>query len=171
MLTARAEAKDRLKALRIGVDDYLTKPFDEEELLVRIENLLDNYAVRKKAAAGAQTADEAPDISLPDKDWLENFEAYVQKNLASGTLTISFLAQEFAMSESTLLRQLKRLTGLAPKQYLQEVRLAQALQMLEARTDNSISRIAAKVGYANIQSFSKSFKQRFGKTPSELISD
>ncbi len=131
-------------------------------------NLLGNYAVRKEEVARLQTADKAPDISLPDKEWLENFEPYVSNNLASDILTISYLAQEFAMSESTLLRQLKRLTGLSPKQYLQEVRLAQALQMLETRTYTSISRISDKVGYANIQSFSKSFKQRFGKSLSEL---
>ena len=176
MLTARAEARDKLKALRIGVDDYLTKPFDEEELLVRIENLLTNQAVREdmkqeeKSREKAQL-EEVPGLSKEEEEWLEHFEAYVQDNLASDTLSVSFLAQEFAMSESTLLRQLKRLTGLSPKKYLQEVRLARALQMLEDHTNSSISNIATEIGYANIQSFSKSFKQRFGKSPSEMISD
>ena len=60
MLTARAEAKDKLKALRIGVDDYLTKPFDEEELLVRIENLLDNQAVRKESVLAIEPETASP---------------------------------------------------------------------------------------------------------------
>ncbi|MCB9316941.1 MAG: response regulator [Lewinellaceae bacterium] len=171
MLTARAEAKDRLKALRIGVDDYLTKPFDEEELLVRIENLLANHAVRRAAADEMRAAGEATDISQPDKDWLENFETYLQRNIANDVLTVPFLAQEFAMSESTLLRQLKRLTGLSPQKYWMEMRLNEARQMLENRQFDSITMVASKVGYPDARSFSRAFKERFGKLPSEILND
>lgn len=175
MLTARAEAQDRLKALRIGVDDYLTKPFDEEELLVRIENLLNNQASRRIAITPddtipkVQEAPASPLMSAPDREWLETFEAYVQKHFAGGTLSVSSLAYEFAMSESTLLRQLKRLTGLTPLQYIQEVRLSEARRLLENRTYNSVAQVASKVGYEDASSFTRVFKQRFGKRPSELM--
>ena len=180
MLTARAEARDRLKALRIGVDDYLTKPFDEEELLVRIENLLANSKNRQ-----TDLREDKPDTNLPvteeavvdvsfvsetDRVWLESFEAFVQKNIANEMLNIPLLASEFAMSESTLLRQLKRLTGLSPVQYLQEVRLDKARHLLENRSYDSISKVAGKVGYSDLRSFSRSFKQRFGKLPSDFLS-
>ncbi len=177
MLTARAEAQDRLKALRIGVDDYLTKPFDEEELLVRIENLLANYRNRQAAP------EQKPDLQLPsaeteevdlalsasDQKWLEQFETYLLKNLSSDILSVSLLAQQFAMSESTLLRQLKRLTGLTPVQYIQEIRLDQARHLLENRTYDSIAKVASEVGYNDTRPFSRLFKQRFGKLPSDFI--
>jgi signal transduction histidine kinase/DNA-binding response OmpR family regulator len=170
MLTARAEAQDKLKALRIGVDDYLTKPFDEEELLARIENLLKNQAARRLATTEETTdTDTPPLLSQPDREWLETFEAYVQKHFASDLLSVSSLAYQFAMSESTLLRQLKRLTGLSPQQYIQEVRLNEARHMLEIRRYSSIAQVAAKVGYDDTRTFSRSFKQRFGKLPSELM--
>ncbi|MBK9103808.1 MAG: response regulator [Saprospiraceae bacterium] len=175
MLTARAEAQDKLKALRIGVDDYLTKPFDEEELLVRIENLLNNQASRRTAITpddstpSTQEVPAAPLMSAPDREWLEAFEAYVQKHFAGGTLSVSSLAYEFAMSESTLLRQLKRLTGLTPLQNIQEVRLNEARRLLENRTYNSVAQVASKVGYEDASSFTRVFKQRFGKRPSELM--
>ncbi|GJM34409.1 MAG: hypothetical protein DHS20C18_34100 [Saprospiraceae bacterium] len=172
MLTARAETKDKLKALRIGVDDYLLKPFDEEELLVRIENLLKNKAARNKEfLTETQKEDAVPALSKPDQEWLEIFEDYVQKNLSADILNIPTLASEFAMSESTLLRQLKRLTGLSPLQYLLEVRLSEARQLLENRIHNSISKVASEVGYSDVRSFSRSFKKRFGKLPSEIISN
>ncbi len=175
MLTARAEAQDKLKALRIGVDDYLTKPFDEEELLVRIQNLLNNQASRRVAITPddsiptVQEVPAAPLMSAPDREWLEAFEAYVQKHFAGGTLSVSSLTYEFAMSESTLLRQLKRLTGLTPLQYIQEVRLSEARKLLENRTYNSVAQVASKVGYEDASSFTRVFKQRFGKRPSELM--
>ena len=171
MLTARAEAKDRLKALRIGVDDYLTKPFDEEELVVRIENLLTNHAVRQEAASEMAEETEAPDISQPDQEWLETFEAFVQKNLSNSILGVSLLTNQFAMSESTLLRQLKRLTGLTPQKYLQEIRLNESRQLLENRQFDSIEKVASAVGYTDARNFSRSFKGRFGKLPSEWLTD
>ncbi|MBK9488534.1 MAG: response regulator [Haliscomenobacter sp.] len=168
MLTARADIQDKLKALRIGVDDYLLKPFDEEELLVRIENLLKNQAARRTAVADEPESEAvAPLLSQPDQEWLEGFEGYVGQHLADDTLSISTLAYHFAMSESTLLRQLKRLTGLSPIQYLQEVRLNEARRLLENRRYNSVAQVASKVGYDDTRSFSRSFRQRFGKLPSD----
>jgi len=173
MLTARADVRDKLRALRIGVDDYLLKPFDEEELLARIENLLRNQAARQAAAAADESVahlEGVPHLSMsqPDREWLENFEGYVQKHYADDTLSVPGLAQAFAMSESTLLRQLKRLTGLSPLQYLLEMRLNEARRLLESRAHNSIAQVAAKVGYEDARSFARSFRQRFGKLPSEV---
>ncbi|MEQ1747676.1 MAG: helix-turn-helix domain-containing protein, partial [Saprospiraceae bacterium] len=151
-------------------DDYLLKPFDEEELLVRIENLLKNSAARRAAAAEeSEPSAAAPMLAQPDREWLEAFEAYVRKNLSSDLLSVVELSREFAMSESTLLRQLKRLTGLSPIQYLLEVRLAEACRLLENRICDSVAEVAARVGYDGARSFSRSFRQRFGKLPSEVL--
>ncbi len=170
MLTARADVRDKLKALRIGVDDYMTKPFEEEELLARIENLLKNQTVRKQEAPSAPETTR-PQVSEEDQQWLEGFEAYVQKHLSSDTLTVSALAGTFAMSDSTLQRQLKRLTGLSPIQYLQEMRLDEGRKLLETRRYNSIGQVAAQVGFQDARSFSRSYKQRFGKLPSEMMGE
>ncbi len=145
----------------------MTKPFDEEELLARIENLLKNQAARLEAAADESVAplEGVPHLSQPEREWLEGFEAYRRKNLSSDLLSVSALAQTFAMSESTLLHQLKRLTGLSPIQYLQEMRLDEARHLLENRSYDSITKVASKVGYEDARSFSRSFKQRFGKSP------
>ena len=172
MLTARADARDKLKALRIGVDDYLIKPFDEEELLARIDNLLKNQENRQEELADdTEPGEAAPSLSFPDREWLESFEDYVRKNISSDILSVPQLADEFAMSESTLLRQLKRLTGLTPNQYIQEIRLDKARQLLEDRRYKSISRVAAEVGYTDAKSFSRSFRKRFGKLPSEVTGE
>ncbi len=168
MLTARGDAGDRLRALRIGVDDYLTKPFEEEELLVRIANLLKNQDVRTATEAEVQESGEpTPVISADDREWLEGFEAFVRQHIANHLLTVPYLANAFAMSESTLLRQVKRLTGLTTLQYLQDIRLNEARKVLESTASPSIAQLAAEVGYRDARSFSRAFRNRFGKLPSE----
>ena len=170
MLTARADIRDKLKALRIGVDDYLLKPFDEEEVLVRISNLLENYAIRKEMAVeDAAPKKEIPAISEQDRQWLETFETYIQQNLSNEMVNIPDLARQFAMSESSLLRQLKYLTGLTPAKYLQEMRLDKARQLLEQHVYKSVNQVAKEVGYQDAKSFSRSFKKRFGKSPREFM--
>lgn len=169
MLTARADARDKLRALRIGVDDYLLKPFDEQELLARIDNLLTNQAARRQALAEEPPSNPAmPVTSATDRGWLERFEGHVRQHLADPTLNVPELAEHFAMSESTLLRQLKRLTGLSPVQYVQAVRLEEARRLLESRSGRSIAQVAARVGYDDARSFARSFRARFGKLPSDL---
>jgi YesN/AraC family two-component response regulator len=170
MLTARADIKDKLKALRIGVDDYLLKPFDEEEVLVRIGNLLENYNARKEMQVENKTPEkETPAMSQQDRQWLETFEAYIQENLSNEMINVAELARHFTMSESSLLRQLKYLTGLTPAKYLLEMRLDKARQMLEQRVYNSVHQVANEVGYQDARSFSRSFKKRFGKLPSAYL--
>ena len=169
MLTARAEMSDKLKALRIGVDDYLVKPFEEEELLVRTENLLKNYEGRKEFLTDNEAEKGQPTISEEDENWLKEYEKYVRERLTDDLLSIPTLATAFAMSESTLLRQLKRLTGLSSLKYLQELRLNEARLLLESRNYNSVAKVAVEVGYADIRTFSRNFKNRFGKLPSDYL--
>ncbi|GAB4262479.1 MAG: hypothetical protein Kow0027_29970 [Saprospiraceae bacterium] len=171
MLTARADSDSRLNALRVGVDDYLTKPFEEAELLARIKNLLKSYQARTKASASTEAATEenAEMISIVDHEWLQDFEAYILDNLSSEALSVPELAAHFAMSESTLRRRLQQLTGLSTKQYLQEVRLNKARQLFEMRTHKTVSEVAKAVGYTQLRSFSRIFKERFGKTPSSYL--
>lgn len=170
MMTARAEKEDRLQALRVGVDDYLVKPFEEDELLARIENLLNNHSSRmKERARDFPQLEKAQDVTSEDQEWLGRFEAYVRKRISEKNLSVPELAEEFAMSESSLLRQVKRLTGLSPIQYLKAVRLQEARTLLEQQKYSSVSRVADLVGYKESRSFSKAFKKHFGKLPSNYL--
>ncbi|MCB0637745.1 MAG: response regulator, partial [Lewinella sp.] len=169
MLTARAEKDDRLRALRIGVDDYLTKPFDEEELRVRIANLLAHQSVRRAVSQAGNDAGDTLEHAGVDEAWLDEFEQFVTAELASKTLTVTALAKHFSMSESTLLRQVTRLTGLSTRQYLQEVRLHTARQILENQGVQTVAQAASEVGYSDSRAFSRAYKARFGRNPGEVL--
>lgn len=122
---------------------------------------------QERAKKPAPLPEMDPLLSDEDRIWLEDFRSYLHQNFADPDLSLPRIAEHFAMSESTLLRQTKRLTGNTPVQYMQEIRLTQARTLLEQRVYNSISRVALETGYRDIRSFSRAFKRKFGRLPSE----
>ncbi len=172
MLTARADIKDKLKALRIGVDDYLLKPFEEEELLVRIENLLHNYQERvnfHKEEKSENGKISIPSISEEDMEWLGNLEQFLQAHISNSSYSITQLSFDMAISERQLRRRLKQLTGLTPVQYFLEIRLGKAREYLEEKKFKTVAQTAFAVGFQAPRAFSRSFNQKFGKSPSFYI--
>ncbi|AYQ33523.1 response regulator [Runella sp. SP2] len=179
MLTARAELQDKLKALRIGVDDYLVKPFEEEELLVRMSNLL-QYAQKRAtepltvekeevALGNSSETDVAPVVSVNDMVWLAQLESRVKLHLKETDYSVERMADDMALSRTQLFRKLKNLTGLSPQQYLQEVRLQQALYLLETRQEQSVKAVCYAVGLLQVKHFSQQFHRRFGRLPSSYL--
>lgn len=171
MLTARTDKSDKLQALRIGVDDYIVKPFDEDELMARVTNLVTQLSLRLQS-----TTDSTPEpIALPvitssnDINWLERLERYVEQELGNFDLTADLLADLLSVSRSTLFREVKRLTGLTPAQYIMESRLQQARFLLENRKVSTVKEVAQRVGLRQVKHFSLTFKNRFGKLPSEYL--
>lgn len=169
MLTARADIQDKLKALRIGVDDYLIKPFEEEELIVRIENLLRNYRERKSEILQETEKSKTPIISREDQKWLEELEKTLIKELSNSQYSMPQLADDLAISERQLRRRIKKLIGLTPAQYFKEIRLHQAREHLENKKFKTIAQTAAANGFHDVGTFSKNFFKHFGKKPSEYI--
>lgn len=167
MLTARAALEDRLDALRTGVADYLTKPFDEDELLARVHNLLER--ARERDAWRAQVPAEAPpQPPSADETWLLSMESLIRNNLTDSVLHVGFLADALNLSERQLYRRVKETSGLSPNQYVQEIRLQTARAWLEEGRFSSVKEVSFAVGFAQPDYFSRLFQQRFGKNPSEL---
>lgn len=169
ILTARAGLKDKLYALRTGVDDYMIKPFEQEELLARVENLLNNRKERQKYAPKMSLDQNLKGLSNENVQWLSRLEQFVQKNIGNFDLSAEMIASEMALSRSQLFRKLKYLTGLTPIKYVQEIRFNHARALLENKTFSNVKPIAYEVGFKQVKYFSQQFKKRFGKTPSSYL--
>ena len=180
MLTARAGVQDQLHALRIGVDDYLLKPFEEEELLARVAALLECYRERERwrvetAADPAGAADpeetekasEAPGAA--ELAWLEELETLMRREVQNDQVSVVWLAEHLFLSERQLQRRINRLTGLAPNAYIREVRLQEARRMMEQRQVQTPKEAAWAVGLRDEKHFSQIFRERFGKSPADWL--
>ena len=109
-------------------------------------------------------------VSIEEEiEWLQDFEALCLKHMDNVNLSIKTVAEDLAMSYSTLWRELKRTIGMTPNQYLQEIRFREARKYLEERRYSSIKRVAYAVGFKDVRNFSRNFKKRFGKYPSEFL--
>ena len=182
-LTARSEMTDKLHALRIGVDDYLVKPFLEDELKIRIENLLKNSESRQvfleeiqeeiELTNGQKAPNDTkimkPAMTMEDAEWLKSLEEIVNEEINNVNFNVSQLCFAMAVSSSQLYQKLKKLTGLTPKQYIDQIRYAKARKLLETQVYGSIKRVAYEVGFKDEKNFSRNFKKRFGAYPSAYL--
>jgi len=168
MLTAKAGKSNRLEGLTQGADAYLTKPFNDEELLLMMKNLVSS---RKKLwehfkALDMLLVDDIEVTSIDDK-FLQDVFKTIKDNLDNERLSVEDIARAVGFSRSQLHRKLKALSDKSANQLITEVRLNEAHRMLKQKT-GSVSEIAYSVGYSNLSYFTKSFKEKFGSLPSKV---
>ncbi len=170
----------RDKALYNGVDDYLAIPFSVNELRLRILNILRRTKWYSKEVTTSYPF--VPEMSVPfsqkflqtipdnKKPWMSQLLRLIEDNLQNEQLNIPLLAKNMAVSKRQLFRIIKESTGLSPNQLIQEIRLNNALQLLENQFDMSVSEVAYAVGMSNPGYFATAFKKRFQKNPSSYRS-
>lgn len=171
MLTARSEMQDKLKALRIGVDDYLLKPFVEDELLLRISNLLENYQGRliEKVTNDSVSTLMKTTVSKADLLWLEQLETVLKTEIGNASFTFDQIERKLYISRSQMQRRIKKITGLSPNQYYREIKLQVARRLLESGEVRTVNEVATAIGFETAKYFSKIFAKRFGKRPVEYF--
>lgn len=165
LLTARSDMSDKLKALQIGVDEYMLKPFNPKELLLRIGNLLHLKKERQKWLE-ILAKDQKVSISTEDA-FMHQVKEAVLNQLSNVSFGVIDLAEATATSQRSLSRKLKAYSGLSPLQFITEVRLQEAKSKLEADPRVAISEVMAQVGFQTGGHFSRIFQKRFGQSPSE----
>jgi signal transduction histidine kinase/DNA-binding response OmpR family regulator len=170
MLTARTGSSDKLDALRIGVDDYMTKPFVTEELLARVNNLLQGYYQRTQEAATADLPDTATAAIARQPGWLQTIEQLVTQKLQEQILfTVDDIAEAMGLSTRQLQRNIKAETGLTPNTYIKEIRLHFARQLLEQKNFTTLAACSQAAGFNDPHYFSKLYQERFGIKPTDLL--
>ena len=168
MLTAKAGQDNKIEGLTQGADVYLTKPFNADELLLHIKNLID---AKKNLWAHFKSLDfsiiDDLDVASIDDKFLQKVVSVIKSNLDNEQFSVENLAGQVGFSRAQLHRKIKALTNKSANQLIVEIRLNEARRMLEKKL-GSVSEIAYSVGYSNLSYFTKSFKEKFGLLPSKI---
>lgn len=168
LLTAKASQADKLEGLEMGADDYLTKPFDREELNVRVKNLIKQRRQLQEKYAGKLTLHPSEVAVTPlDKQFLESVTNAIEANMSDESFSVEDLAAAVNFSRSQLHRKLKAIIGKNPNELIRNFRLARAKELLEKGAGN-VSEVAIEVGYSSLSYFTSSFKKVHGVLPSEV---
>ncbi|GAB5550557.1 MAG: hypothetical protein Sapg2KO_01480 [Saprospiraceae bacterium] len=165
LLTAKAAQAEKLEGLETGADDYLVKPFDTKELLVRIQNLLKlRQNLRQRFASSILLKPAEIKTNSLDKAFLEKAMAVLEDNMTNEDFNIEALATSMQTSKSTLNRKLRALLDQSANDFIRSVRLQRAADLLKQQA-GTVSEIAFQTGFRSTAYFVKSFKDHFGVTP------
>ena len=177
ILTAKNDEGAKTKAITLGANAYITKPFSKEYLLARIDQLLSERLlfrerIRLQMENQKTTEEDSYEQYLVKKDvqFLEKIHQVIEENMDDSDFNIDTIASGIGLSRSAFFKKLKSLTGLAPVDLVKEIRLNKSVELIK-NTDLSISEIAFAVGFKDSGYYSKCFRKKYNQTPREYMSE
>ena len=175
MLTAKTSSEAKLQSYKIGVDEYILKPFDEEMLLTRIQNILEN---RKRYQQQFSAKMEIEELQIEeessDKKFIDKVMEIVKANYKNSYYEISDLVEAMGISKSLFNKKMQSLVGQPAGQFLRNYRLNIAYELIlkNKKTKNmNISEIAYEVGFNDPKYFTRCFTKHFNVLPSSLMDE
>jgi len=171
LLTAKSDRESKIQGWRENVDDYLTKPFDSEQLRLRVKNILTiRNILKRKLCSEISDSSKITRTTLPlqDQIFIDKLNKIIESKFVDHTFGRGELASELAVSDRQLQRKLKALIDYNPADYLREYRLQKAAEKL--RDGFQVAIVSDHCGFASPPHFSRCFKAKYGMTPKQYQS-
>ena len=166
LLTARSTDESKLFGYESGADEYISKPFNLDILLLRIRKLIDEGKARQKSfSQGITIAPEEVTITSVDEQFIGKVCAMIQENMDNPEYSVEKLSADVGMERTVLYRKLNAIVGQTPSDFIRSIRLKHAAQLLSK--GYPVGEVADMVGFNTPKYFTKYFKQTFGVTPSQ----
>lgn len=167
LLTAKAASGHKIAGLEKGADDYLIKPFNPEELNVRVRNLIKiRQQMRDKFSSEIMLKPADVTVKSVNQEFLEKLLAIIEAHIEDEAFSVAAFADNAGLSRVQLHRKLRALTGQSPSEFIRAFRLERAANLLKNDAGN-IAEIAYMVGFNSQAYFTRCFQEKFGCTPSE----
>lgn len=166
LLTARTGIEQNIQGLRIGADDYITKPFNTNLLVSRCNNLVNSrLLLQEKFSKQPQTGAQMLATNPIDKEILDRAMNVIEKYLDDPNFNVNTFAREMAMARTNLFAKLKAITGQTPNDFILSIRLKKSALMLRNNPELNITEISDRVGFSSSRYFSKCFKDMYHVSP------
>ena len=170
LLTAKREMDDEQRALLLGADDYLTKPFKLKELKIRVDNIIQNRKrIRVENKQPEELQEEAPHEPTPDELFLSRARQQILNHLGDDDYDRDALASDMGASASTLYNKLRAIANVNVTTFIRGIRMDEAKRIATENPDIRISDLAYRVGFRDPRYFSTTFKKHFGMQPTEFL--
>jgi DNA-binding response OmpR family regulator len=164
MLSAKALIKDKLEGIDSGADMYLSKPFDMDILRSSLIQLINSRQIMFNKFYNGITPKAKEKTTTLDNEFIKNTLNYINENISEPELSVEVLASKVFLSRSQLYRKIKTLTGVSVNEFIRNVRLEKAKELIELGNDN-ITEISYKVGFSSPSYFTKCYKEKYGYLP------
>lgn len=171
LLTAKTGESNELEGLVVGADDFISKPFNSQILIKRVENLI-NFSKSLQKRYSQHTPLQPKDIAVNNLDelFLTQVESILEKNLSNSNFNSQKFSDLMTMSRMQLHRKLMALTGLSTSQFIRSQRLKLAINLLK-ESNLTVSEVSYEVGFNTVSYFIKCFKEAYNNTPNRYISN
>ena len=169
MVTAKGSEYDKVVGLDSGADDYISKPFNMEMLLLKVRHLIEMKKKMQKAFMQSSTMGIAlteVQASSMDEELMRKAIAYIEEQIANPELSVERLSREMGMSRVNFYKKCLSITGKTPVELIRTVRLKRAAQLLE-KSQMRVNEVALECGFNDVKLFRKYFKDEFGRLPSD----
>lgn len=169
LLTSRSSLIYKVEGLESGADDYISKPFDIKEFVLRVKNHLDSTRrLKKKFIHDNKLAPSELTISSMDEELLGKALQIVEENMDNEQFNIPTFSAELGVSRTMLFTKIKAWTNYTPNEFITEIRMKRAAQLLEQGKIN-VSQVSYKVGFRSPKYFAKCFQKKYYMTPSQYV--
>jgi DNA-binding response OmpR family regulator len=173
LLTAKSTIESKLEGLTYGADDYITKPFSVPYFRARINNLIEQRKhlqeiYRSQLAASPNLTFEPQPfvITSHDETAIKKAIEAIEKNMDNSDFTVKELSSQVGMSSTVFYDKIKSLTGLSPLEFIRDIRLKRAAQLL-ASGEYRVKETSFMIGFSDVKYFGKCFKAKYGLSPQE----
>lgn len=166
LLTAKADKESTIEGLEYGAVDYITKPFSIKEIQLKLRNYIHLREQIHQNLSSHLNAHYGEDLSSTEKEFITRVIDTIQKNISNTNFQVNLLSETVFLSASQLTRKLKAITGKTPADFIKNIRMKEALELL--RKNETVNDVAWKVGFENPAYFGKVFKKHYGVSPSDF---
>lgn len=171
MLTAKNDRQTESESLRRCVDVFMSKPFEPQHLILRVEQLLKARRATESRMRIESMTEAKPIVAISaDEKFASKLVEIIDEHLSDSDFNINALADMMATSPKQLYRKVKAITGQTPVEYLSSIRMKKAAMLL-GQGSFSVAEVMYMVGFSNHSYFAKCFSAAYGMTPKQYISN